>query len=370
MSESIEIIVEICLERMEAGASVESCLADYPNESAELEPLLRMTHQMKALAKIGPRAGFARKARLQIENQLAESEKAATFVRSEPSAARGQKLFIPMRLKKGLLQFVMAVVLVFSSATAGMVVYAANASDLSSPLHGVELAVENAQVNLSPDIASKVQLRLEFANRRLTEAQAAFLKSNTANGIEALNEYSNEISDAAQLVGNANGINQGALILTLQNAQAIHTQVLTNLLATVPDQAKEAIQKSLNGSSHLPNFLKPTPGGSNQRNDIGTSTVGTSQEAGTPAGGTENSTDISACATSLSSQTARTLADLAQQYGVEYQYALRSYCSSGSLQTLQQQLSGSAATPAQPGHSGDVPTPHATPPITPPGKNP
>ena len=70
MSEAIAEILAKCLERMEAGASLESCLADFPGHATELEPLLRMTQQMKHLTNVGPRPTSARSARLHLEHKM------------------------------------------------------------------------------------------------------------------------------------------------------------------------------------------------------------------------------------------------------------------------------------------------------------
>ncbi|GAB4110439.1 MAG: hypothetical protein Fur005_02220 [Roseiflexaceae bacterium] len=43
-------LLQICLDRIEAGASIEECLADYPEQRLELEPLLRAVVQFEQLA--------------------------------------------------------------------------------------------------------------------------------------------------------------------------------------------------------------------------------------------------------------------------------------------------------------------------------
>src|SRR5688500_5797141 len=79
MSEATAKVLAKCLERMEAGASLESCLAEFPGQAAELGPLLQITQQMKHLANIGPRPTFARSARLHLEKQLVTSGKGVTL---------------------------------------------------------------------------------------------------------------------------------------------------------------------------------------------------------------------------------------------------------------------------------------------------
>lgn len=270
MSETMEEILANCMEQMETGTSLEACLAEYPAAAAELEPLLRMTQQMKRFTKVAPRPAFVQNARTQLENQLASPRKAVTFkglfrhTRQEPGT-------LPQRRSSvmGMFKLVLATVLALSVTTATGA-YAANASNPGDVLHGLDLAMENIQLNLTSDLSSKVQLRLEFASERLAEAQATFANHDVADGQEAVNEYGAEISAAAQLIGSADGADQEALAALLQAAQGAHQDVLTQLLATVPDQAKDGIQQALDASK---DHGKPTdvgnPNGGGNSNGSG-----------------------------------------------------------------------------------------------------
>src|SRR5574339_833490 len=111
MSEAIEEILATCLEQMEAGARLESCLAAFPEQAAELEPLLRMTQQVKTLANAGPRPSFARNSRLALENQLTRSGNAVTFSRQNRHTFQKPKLFWQRRFSMSMLQLILAAVL-------------------------------------------------------------------------------------------------------------------------------------------------------------------------------------------------------------------------------------------------------------------
>src|SRR5919108_1958803 len=128
MSEAIAEILARCLERMEAGASLESCLADFPKQAAELEPLLQITQQMKLLTTVEPRRTFARNARLQLENQLLTSRKAATFPRLNRHIRKERKLLPQRRFSLSMLQLFIAALLALA-ATMGGLAYAADASN-------------------------------------------------------------------------------------------------------------------------------------------------------------------------------------------------------------------------------------------------
>lgn len=358
MSEAIEEILAICLERMEAGASLESCVAEFPQQAAELEPLLRMTQQMNVLVKVEPRPTFARTARSQLEHQIGASGKAVTFERRIRLTKQEPRLLLQRRFGMSVLQLVIAAVLTLTATTGG-VAYAANASNPGDVLHGLDIAMENTQLRLAPDVASQVQLRLEFASERLSEAQATFSENDTADGLEAVNEYGTEISAIAQLIGSAAGADQDALTTLLEAAQGVHQDVLTQLLDKVPEQAKESIQNALDISS---NAGKPedvgnpnetgNPNGTGKPEGAGIPNgTGKPEDVGNPNGtGNPNSittpgADISACAQSLSQENAQALAELAKQHGLDYQYVLENFCVLGTLEQVQGMLSGMQGPP-------------------------
>jgi len=395
MSETIAEILAKCLERMEAGATLESCLADFPGQAAELEPLLQMTQQIKHLTNVGPRRTFARSARLHLEKQLVTSEKAVTIQRLNRPSRQEPKLLPQRKFSMSMLQSFIAAVLALA-VTMGGAAYAANASGPGDFLHGLDLAMENAQLNLAPEVWSKVQLRLEFASERLAEAQATFSENDAAAGLEALSEYGTEISAIAQLVGSADGVDQEALALLVETARGVHEDVLTSLLGTVPEQAKESIQKAIDGShapEDRPGFAPSdtgAPDGVGAPDNAGPPSgagapegVGPPDEAGAPDTVDARGVDISACATSLSKETAQALVVLAKQHGVDHQYVLENFCVLGTLEQVRERLSelDNPPTDVPAGPPSDVPggppagtpggppsgTP-AGPPVTPPGK--
>jgi hypothetical protein len=284
MSEAIAGILAKCLERMEAGASLESCLGDFPRQAAELEPLLQMTRQIKHLTNVGPRRTFARSARLHLEKQLVTSEKVVMIQRLNRPTRQEPKLLPQRRFSMSMLQIFIAAVLALAVTTGGAA-YAANASNPGDVLHGLDLAMENVHLNLAPDVASRVQLRLEFASERLTEAQATFSENDAADGFEALNEYGAQISAIAQLIGSSDGADQEALATLLETAQGVHQAVLTSLLDKVPEQAQEAIQNVIDASHGPEDHPAVPPDHTGPPDDVGAPEgAGPPDDAGPPDG--------------------------------------------------------------------------------------
>src|SRR5688500_6107416 len=141
--------------------------------------------------------------------------------RSSDLYTRQQPKLLPKRrFSMSMLQTFIASVLALAVTTGGAA-YAANSSNPGDVLHGLDLAMENVQLNLAPDVSSKVQLRLEFASERLAEAQATFSENEASDGLEALDEYGAQISAIAQLIGSSDGADQEALGSLLVTAQGV-----------------------------------------------------------------------------------------------------------------------------------------------------
>jgi hypothetical protein len=68
MDDSLVSILETCLVLLEAGASVEACLAIYPQQRAALEGPLRLAAHLRAL----PQPPMPATTRAAIETQLLE----------------------------------------------------------------------------------------------------------------------------------------------------------------------------------------------------------------------------------------------------------------------------------------------------------
>lgn len=70
----IENILDICLERLNAGDSVEACLANYPAQADSLRPLLMTALEASAAGAFTPSADAKRAARQRFSAAVAERE--------------------------------------------------------------------------------------------------------------------------------------------------------------------------------------------------------------------------------------------------------------------------------------------------------
>jgi hypothetical protein len=98
------------------------------------------------------------------------------------------------------------------------------------------------------DPVGRAALQLRFANTRLDEVQALLAAGEDAGAaIEGL-EDALEGAEEEALHAVALGRDADALLAHVQEMIAKHIAVLTDVLAKVPDQAKDAIQKAIDNA--------------------------------------------------------------------------------------------------------------------------
>ena len=143
-----------CLERLLLkGESLEQCLARYPEQAAELKPLLETALAAREASNIQPRPEFRARARYQFRSAL--KERAAG--KSSPSWS-----WFP--------RWATVVVIVLGLVMVGSgTVLAADSSMPDSPLYSVKLATEQVRMTLTPSQIGKARLCAELADRRVAE---------------------------------------------------------------------------------------------------------------------------------------------------------------------------------------------------------
>ncbi|MCX6010702.1 MAG: DUF5667 domain-containing protein [Chloroflexi bacterium] len=147
-------ILDECLERIVLdGETMEQCLRLYPEQAAELEPLLETVLSVKEASAIQPRPEFKARARYRFRSALGEkaAPKRRSFFGWVPRWATA-----------------LAIVLVVLMAGGGTVAAASNSMP-DSILYPVKLATENVQLALTTSELGKARLCANFADRRVAE---------------------------------------------------------------------------------------------------------------------------------------------------------------------------------------------------------
>ena len=147
-------IFDECLERIVVdGETLEQCLKRYPEQAAELKPLLETVLAVKEASAVEPRPEFKARARYRFRSALQEkaAPKRRPFFGWVPRWATA-----------------LAIVLVVLMAGGGTVAAASNSMP-DSILYPVKLATENVQLALTTSELGRARLCAGFADRRVAE---------------------------------------------------------------------------------------------------------------------------------------------------------------------------------------------------------
>ena len=161
-----ELPLESCLDALAGGDSLEACLARFPEQRRELEPLLRAAIQLQSFRTVTAPADF----RLAARQRLLVQSTIPPQPRSAPWQQLGAALLAALRRPLAaptLMRVALLVIVVLMGATATS--YAAQAALPGSPLYGAKRLGEQVQLRLATD---PLAYRLDLAQRRLEEAKA------------------------------------------------------------------------------------------------------------------------------------------------------------------------------------------------------
>ncbi len=75
MNKDLEVLLDTCIDRMNGGDSLEDCLASYPEQDKELEPLLRAVWGFRDSASLIPKASAKSVMRRRLEAALENSDR-------------------------------------------------------------------------------------------------------------------------------------------------------------------------------------------------------------------------------------------------------------------------------------------------------
>jgi len=146
-------ILDECLERLLAkGETLEQCLQSYPEQAAELKPLLETALATKRASAIEPRSEFRATARYQFHSVLQTIESKRPFFSWLPRWAT-----------------VVAMVLAILLAGGGGTVAAAAGSMPDESLYPVKIASEQVRLALTPSLLGKAELYANLADKRVAE---------------------------------------------------------------------------------------------------------------------------------------------------------------------------------------------------------
>ena len=251
MAGKMEDILNNCLERIFRGESIEDCLASYPREASELEPLLRTGLSLaQEAAAISPSPELKASVLSRLEARLYATEE----------KARVKVPFWHMRWVRA----VASVAIVFF---VGIGTVAASAKALpDGTLYPLKLAVEQARVSLARSNVSRAELHLQFAEERVYEItlMAGEGKEEQIPGL--VERFSNHLEEAVGSAqgalrteggnwlagvapgegGKSPGVNEDAAAIgnAITESSERSTEMLEAALVETPQASKPALQQA------------------------------------------------------------------------------------------------------------------------------
>ena len=234
MNKRFDDILDICLDRIiMKGNSIEQCLQSYPEQAAELEPLLRAALSIKEVSSIKPRPEFEKAAKHRLLSTL-EAKERKTFERRAPFW-RWQRRWA----------LALAMILVFVIIGSGTV--AASMDSLpGDTFYPVKTATEKVQTFFTLGDEAKANLHIKFAQRRIRELESLSeakrdIPQSLLNRMRAETEGAIEILDR-------NEVARKRLVAKLLGLTSDQRGVLAKAIEKVPPETKVKLLPALRRS--------------------------------------------------------------------------------------------------------------------------
>jgi hypothetical protein len=167
-----------------------------------------------------------------------------------------------VRLKSGLSPFIGKRVILYALITlvvfgvflfggVGITVYAAASSLPGDATYPLKTTFESARAGLTIDSAAKARLYLDFAGRRLPEMQSLIDDGRYGDIAQAASEFERDIQMALGAVENLSRTDPAraaALNMEISTILRKYSNVLTQLLATVPMDVQPVIRNAIDAA--------------------------------------------------------------------------------------------------------------------------
>lgn len=246
-----------CLQTLAAGESLEACLARFPDQRQELEPMLAAVLRLQAVRRLQAPPAFHQAARGRLLAAIEAAPRPVAPGRmplSQRFMASLAGILQPPRLAPLALR--LALVLILLTAGTAATAYAAQDALPGNPLYAVKLAGEDVHLRLATDPAT---LRLTFAQRRLDEAHMLLQRGLDRNLPAALARY-DQILLAWSIAAGTAGLGDPADTSLRLAAQIDQLQTLAS---QAPPEQQTLVQASQQMAQQallrLPTAPTPTP---------------------------------------------------------------------------------------------------------------
>lgn len=177
----MERALEECLEALNDGRALQDVLRRRPRQREDLIAMLQLSLDLSQLRSPAPENSF----RLRARNRMLAAAQRGRSLRRAP-------LRLALRLRPVLVA-VAGVVTAAALSTGGLTA-AAGQSLPGEPLYAVKTAVESVELSLTFDPRANASLRLQFAQRRLEEAERLARLGRTQEAVRLADVYASALS--------------------------------------------------------------------------------------------------------------------------------------------------------------------------------
>jgi len=245
MSKDIETILDLCLDKLKEGKSIEYCLNLYPELAAELEPLLHLTKDLEGVPKPEPRKEAINLALIKMGEAIAAEREKKTVI---------EKLFPRPFMFRPAFARALTFVLILVIAVWSMGFFSSRRIP-GHLLYPLKLATERVKFTLTRSSEGKVELRLTLADRRLEELVRTVERTGSLD--ESL--VRNLLKEAELALDEAEPMDkeQFELFLTKLNYITEYQQtVLEQLKPRVPAEERKVLDRAVDICSERCRCLK------------------------------------------------------------------------------------------------------------------
>jgi len=255
--DEFEQIFDLCLDQVQSGQkSLDSVLAQYPGQAAELRPRLEAALWLDGRkGSLDPRPGFIAASRESLVAQLKSEVKSNPVTVQPPKESlllfwwrqfTSQSTVSGRRLA---FQLALIIVFLFTTVTGGrQVALAAQDAIPGDPLYPVKITLERVEMIATQDLAEEIRLHAEFAHNRLIEAQGLVLEGRYEYIPGTLARFGAHVNNAVSKLETLARRDAGlALVMTAYLHQSLSEQlgVLDTLMGVVPLAMQPEITKAL-----------------------------------------------------------------------------------------------------------------------------
>ncbi len=234
---NIERALDECLREIEQNrATVEECLARYPDRREELAPLLAAAERLRAAPEVRLSEMAKRAMRMRVIHlPVPVAQQRTSWIGA----------FLPRRAWRPAV--VLATLLLAFLVVGGGLALASAGSLPDAPLYPVKRVLEGAALALMPIQEGKARLHLAFAGRRLDEAIALARRGETAGAQTLVAEYQHEVEAVLAFVtrGVARGADMRPLATALRERLARQHERLAAARAQMPPGVRPVIGEAL-----------------------------------------------------------------------------------------------------------------------------